>query len=135
MNDHDDRRSGRAEHAAWGSLLDAEPDPSLEERTVALLRRKGVLREPGPAPWIRYAGMAAAIGVIFAAGLATGMSLAAYQQHIPAEDSATPVQRAGSEYVDVSVEVTGPATIERLRDRILVRTHDSTVTVVIRSER
>jgi hypothetical protein len=36
---------------------------------------------------------------------------------------------------DVTVEVTGPAAIERLSDRILVRTHDGAVTVVIRTDR
>lgn len=197
MNDHDQRNPDRTDRSQWASALDVTPDPDLEERTVALLRRKRVLRAPGSPPWIYYARMAAAIGIIFAAGLATGVILTTrtYAEQTPPGDSATRVRRAGSEYVealaaarafdsasaavseaalatfagaarelerlagsdavaeritavlmhplridatalgDLSVEVTGPARTERLSDRVLVRTNDGAVTVVIRDER
>jgi hypothetical protein len=54
--------------------------------------------------------MAAAIGAVFAAGMATGLRFAPQVAQTP-EDSATRVQRAGSEYVEAlaAVETLEPA--------------------------
>lgn len=125
-----------AERRALANLpREVEPPPELEERVVALLRRRGHLpiplsRRRVPPAWL--AGAAAAALALFASGVAVGQYIGsshvldAVGRGASASEATARVQRAGSLYVAAL------ASLGRLRDTSDTPARDSLRAVAIR---
>jgi hypothetical protein len=90
---------------------------ALEDSTVALLRRHGVLRAPRPR-WLQPSLLAAAAVALFALGLGIGMRVGAPPVAQLLDDPVIRLQLAGSNYVTAlsriadSTHLDGPVAAE-----------------------
>lgn len=113
-----------AERRAFEALpRDRQPSPELEERTVALLRRRGHLATPlsvsrgrWPATWM--AGAAAAAVALFASGVAVGQFVGARSAEglVRASSSASAAELASYVEDAGAVYVAALASLARLPD-------------------